>query len=320
MRACPRFVPLPTLALALGALAACERAPDVGREVSADSTAAPVAGDSAVAPRVGIGWIPDAGPVLLIATSPSLAAIVSPAQTDSSLAAGEHVSPRNLVGKAAVRVFGPGAHSWRATLASAPASIVADSAAEECVSWPLVRVVRDAPADDPPWTVGLIGSDVKPIALDSLRGGPGADSARVAAVVARLASQLPQDTAQGFSGLPFSVHRVQRFVAMPGVEAMVAEVIRRINQEANPREEHILFVAERQSDGGEWNVGYSERSSGPEEAIVVSDVLAAFTLGASQRPILVVARDHGDGVTYSLLARDDARSWRVIWNSAYAGC
>lgn len=301
------------------AFAACERAPDSGSTVRGESAAVPASGDSATASAVGTGWIPDAGPVLLVAISPSLAAVVSPAQTDSSLAAGESLPTRELMSGQAVSVFGPTAHTWRATLASAPLAAAADSLGE-CVSWPLVRVLRDAPANDPPWTVGLIATDVKPIALDSLRGGAGADSARVAATVARLASQLPHDTAQGFFGLPFSVHRVQRFTAVPGVEAMVAEVIRRINQEANPREEHITIVAEREAADGEWTVGYSERTAGAEEAIVVSDVLAAFTIGAAGRPVLVLVRDHGDGVTYSLLERGDARTWRVIWNSAYAGC
>jgi hypothetical protein len=158
--------------------------------------------------------------------------------------------------------------------------------------------------------------------LDSIEALPRADSARLAAEAARLASSLPSDTAQSFRGIPFFVRTVRRFTIPPATPALVAEVVRRVNQEASPREEQIFIVAERDSTQppGRYTVAYYERSAGLEETVESTDVLAALLLGANHQPTLVLSRDDGDGVSYALLERTGPRTWRVRWTSAYAGC
>ena len=105
---------------------------------------------------------------------------------------------------------------------------------------------------------------------------------------------------------------------------LVANVIRRINQEANPREEQLLLVAERGAPaprpGEGYALAYHERVSGHEEAIETTDILAAVMLGASGPPAIVLIRDYGDGTAYALLARRPSGEWRISWTSAYAGC
>jgi hypothetical protein len=172
------------------------------------------------------------------------------------------------------------------------------------------------------WTVAFAADRARPLALDSLASLAGADSARLAAEVSRLASTVPNDTATAFQGIPYFVRQVRRFRMDPGIEVLIANVTRRINQEANPREEQLLLVAERPVDpsGGRYALRYHERVSGAEEAIESTDVLAAVMLVSEDVPAIVLIRDYGDGSAYALLTRNAAGQWRLAWNSAYAGC
>src|SRR5262249_61596034 len=83
--------------------------------------------------------------------------------------------------------------------------------------------------------------------VDSVASLSPADSARRAADVARVASGLSNDTAPAFRGLPFEVQRAGRFTIAPGIDGIVAVLVRHVNEEANPREEHIFVIAERDS-------------------------------------------------------------------------
>jgi hypothetical protein len=188
-----------------------------------------------------------------------------------------------------------------------------------CVAWPEGAVSMKETLADTAWTVAFESGRATAIALDSLEGLTSTDSARRTVVVARLASMLPGDTAVAYRGIPFFVNQARSFRS-PGREMLVAKASRRINQEANPREEQILLIAER--DGSRPDQAfvavYHERVSGQEEAIESSDVLAAVELG--DRPTLVIIRDYGDGSVFSLLTRTTPGAWQVRWNSAYAGC
>jgi hypothetical protein len=191
------------------------------------------------------------------------------------------------------------------------------------VTWPEASVaITDSAAHAGAWTVGLTAGRAVPLVLDSLESLSGADSARLTADVARLASMAPDDTAAAFHGIPFFVRQVQRFRTQAGVEVLVASVIRRINQEANPREEQLLLVAERDGNRADarYVSVYHERVSGQEEAIETTDVLAAFSLGRDGAPALVLIRDYGDGSAYAMLTRSPAGEWHIGWSSAYAGC
>ncbi|GAC1514504.1 MAG: hypothetical protein NVS1B4_02320 [Gemmatimonadaceae bacterium] len=120
--------------------------------------------------------------------------------------------------------------------------------------------------------------------------------------------------------MPFVVRAFHRFAPATGVEAVVAEVVRKINQEASPRQEQLLLVGERRLGGSPYSIGYAERTTGLEETLVATDVLAAVTLGHERRVNLVLSRDEGDGGAFALLERIGDRNWRVGWTSAYVGC
>lgn len=152
-----------------------------------------------------------------------------------------------------------------------------------------------------------------------------ADSARRAADVVRVASAMSDDTAAEFRGLPFAVHDAHRFVLPDGTDGVVAELVRHLNEEANPREEHILLILERDSTpaiGGPpaYVPAYVERTSGREDDIESWEVLAGVLLGPRRTPAMIVSRDDGDGGSYTLLTRTGPGKWQVAWNSAYTGC
>jgi hypothetical protein len=168
--------------------------------------------------------------------------------------------------------------------------------------------------------VGFAGTAVEALALDSIETLTGADSARLAVEVTRLASALPGDTAASFRALPYTVRTARRFSPEPGVSAVVATLTRSVNQEAKPLGEQLLVVAERSTSGGRYTPAYHERASGREETLETVEPLAAVRLGADRRPTLVMARDFYDGTAYSLLERVGAGRWRVRWTSAYRGC
>ena len=101
---------------------------------------------------------------------------------------------------------------------------------------------------------------------------------------------------------------------------MAAHIVRKLTIEANPVEEHILLVAERDSTGGALRPVYSERASGSEESVETTDVMAAVALGANRTPTLVLERTGETARAFSLLERTDAGRWRVRWTSVYTGC
>ncbi len=314
----------------LAGVTACDRRP---REPAANDTAAAetpaVEGDESPrsAPVSMNGWrVAEAGQVLAVPTPASAlrAQLVFPQYTDSTLTTATRFDVAPLQG-VTVELFGPSGLIGTATLVDAgpapPRTPAAATPADACTGWPQARV---APAVEPlsPWRVAFARGHARSIPLDSTPALAGPDSALVAAEVARLASALPQDAASPFRGLPFVVRDVRRFTPAEGVEALVADVVRRVNQEATQQTEHLLLVAERSTarPNAPWVTAYHERTAGPEETLEMSEVLAAVALGPAGRPTLVVGRDFGDGVAYALVERTGPRQWRLRWSSAYAGC
>jgi hypothetical protein len=102
----------------------------------------------------------------------------------------------------------------------------------------------------------------------------------------------------------------------------VAHLVRRVNQEANPREEQTLLIAERDSGAtpGPYQLAYAERDFGREEVVITPEVLAGVRLGAGMPPILVVARDNDAGISYRMIERTGARRWRARWSSGAINC
>jgi hypothetical protein len=189
--------------------------------------------------------------------------------------------------------------------------------AAACVLWP-TATVAGPPSDA--WTVGFQHGRAVALSVDSIETLASQDSASLAASLTRIASALPNDTAAALRDVPFSVRSAYRFSPTPGVSAVAAHIVRKLTIEANPVEEHILLVAERDSTGGALRPVYSERTSGSEESVETTDVMAAVALGRRRTPTLVLERTGETSRAFSLLERTDAGRWRVRWTSVYTGC
>ena len=318
----PRRALVTVLASVAGAVAivGCDRA---GESPRADSTASVLPATAPVdspARAVSSGWDPGAGPVLLIAARPDAAIVVFPEIQ------GEHAAAELELDTAVVR----GATATLVDRAGTTATVTlgertAPAEDEECVGWPMFRVVTPS-GISAPWSVGLVNTRLTPVALDSVASLSAADSAALVAEVARIASTIPaRSRATQLRGLPFFVQDLRRFRVAPGVDALVAHVIRRVHQEARPVEERTLLIAERdsaqQASGAKgYAVAFYQRSVGSEETLEGSEVLAAFSRHPRPHPLLVVARESESGVRYVILERTGTRQWRVSWTSALLHC
>lgn len=201
------------------------------------------------------------------------------------------------------------------------ASIASVDVPEDCSAWPTVQFGGAADSSGRGWVVGFEAGRVIPLAFDSIAGLASRDSSQLAIQIARVASGVPGDTVPELKGLPYQVRRAYRFAIAPGVEGVLAEVQRTLNQEASPKQEHILLLAERDSaSGGRLEAAYVERSSGGEDMLETFELLTIARFASGARTSAVVARYLGDGVIYSLLERTGARRWRLRWTSPYAGC
>ena len=192
----------------------------------------------------------------------------------------------------------------------------------ECTGWPAWRITNTKGGALAPWSVGFVGGTVQPVRMDSIESLSRADSARLAADATRLASTLPGGGGERFTGLPFTVTALWRFRAGPGVEGLVANLVRHVNQEARPLEERTLVIAERDSSRRDerFNLAYYDRSQGSEETVESRDVLALARAAVDAQPMLVIGRDYGDGMAYALILRDPSGRWREKWRSARGHC
>ncbi|MFN8570426.1 MAG: hypothetical protein U0132_00130 [Gemmatimonadaceae bacterium] len=191
---------------------------------------------------------------------------------------------------------------------------------EDCPAWPRAQLVSTLPGQALPtdWGVGLVGSTTA-LRLAQLAHMSERDSARVTVVIARLASGLADDTSTVFRGRPFVVRQVTT-VHTERAPFLFAEVVRTIDQEAMPLQEHLTIIAEPDSTQvGGYRVAYSERTTGTEETVETTELLAALAPDGETIQLLV-SRELGEGVSYAVIAREGTRGWRVRWTSAYAGC
>jgi hypothetical protein len=293
----------------LTVLVACERANQPASRT--DTTLPPSVGavESLPAAEPARRWENSAGTVLLVRDDsltrviyPTVRQLDSTAVLDEAFVRGfvaEAMAADGAAGSIRVRGFSP---------------VDVD---EECAVWPAVVLSVDSARD---WTVAFQRGVSTPIALRPIDSLASADSARLAALLTRLAASLPNDTARAFRGLPFVIRAAHTFTPETGVEAVVTEIVRRVNVEANPREETLLLIAERDRASGEWRVAYSERASGHELHVERATPLAAVKLGATALPTLVLERAGADWVAYALIQRHGDGRWRESWESAYSGC
>jgi hypothetical protein len=268
--------------------------------------------DSAASPPSTNGWNAAAGPVLLVAgQSPDEALVFFGPATAGATPALD----TGAVDQGAATLLGRDGTRVTATL-----ELPAGNDNTQCRVWPL-RNLRTVSGSGT-WAVGFVSGSVSAVPLDSVESLPARDSMALAAEASRLASAVTANTSPAFQGLRFTAHDIRRFEAAPGVQALAAHLTRHVNQEADPQEEQTLLVAERDSGvtSGPYQLSYAERSSGSEEAVSTSEVVAAVRFGVPAEPVLVVAREGDEGLAYALLERTGARQWKVRWTSTLAKC
>jgi len=260
----------------------------------------------------------EAGPLLAIAgVTPRTAIVLLPEYSDSTLHELPDRDIESLVPQA-VELFSRHGKAGEAVLAE-----IQKRSEDGCVAWPRAEV-RPPDGNLPrSWTVGLAEGVARELPLDSIESLTSADSARLAAEVTRLASIAPGDTATVLDGIPYVVRTARRFELDAQTRGLVALVGRRLASEATPLVEYVFLVAERPTGSSRataWRIGHAERAIGAEETVETTDVLAGVLLGSDARPSLIVARDYGTSITFSLLERVSPGRWIVRWSSANATC
>jgi len=306
---------------ALAALSACEQRKTRAKPVETTTTVPETipAAPSTKAIVLQSTWDTSAGPVMFVRGSSSAEAnVVFPGITDSTPSAGVHFDS-TYSRNATVELF---QRAGGGNLARVGALQGGEWDPDQCIEWPAAKVQATTSGDAASgWTVGFLKGRAKALPLDTVEAMPHADSAKLVAQITRLVSTVPNDTSRTFRGIPFSVRTAYRFTPVAGVDAVVADVVRTLNQEANPLEEHTLIVGERPAGSdAPYRLGYREVTSGSDETLESSDVLAAVAIGSSPHVDLVLEREGDESNAYALLERQSDGRWRLRWTSAHTGC
>lgn len=264
---------------------------------------------------VNTGWRDSvAGPALILPVADNSAAvsIVLPMMNDSTLSHASAVSADAFLGMS-IDLFDRSGAAGAAQLSSQAQA----SPTEGCLAWPVLALRHPAVKA---WQAGFKTGVAAPVPLDSLEGAAPADSLFITTELARLASALPASNDPAFQGLPFSVRKAYRS-KQGSIPILIGDIVRKINEEANPREEHLLIIAEPgAADRSHYDAVFHSRAAGSEEAVRTTDVLAAVQFIRSKRVALVVSFGYENGNRAALIERLPNDSWKVTWRSAYTGC
>lgn len=255
--------------------------------------------DSANSSTASVAWFDGTAPLLLVpAHSNDRALIVTADSLQPDLEEGTLEQMGNLV-----RLAGQAA-SVRVTVGSG---------GEGCVDAAL------DPAPSTSWGAGFVGRVPNVLQVDSLGSIARQDSAAIAPIVFRLASGVP-NTVSRFAGLPFALTDLWRVRMPDGAVVLVATTRRQINQEDSPLEERTLLIAEGDSAGRGYTLVHSSRSTGPEETVEGSDLLAAVTFPGRNDVQFLFGHDFGGQVSYSIVDREAPRQWKLYWASRRFSC
>jgi hypothetical protein len=279
----------------------------------ADSARASLPPVYPLSPLGNTNWNADTGPVMIVSVGNGgdSIAVVIPEATDTTIASFQGISPP--ISGLTFDLFGRGGRIG-SSIAVSPLPPVDPN--QECYSWPLAKL-QSAHSN---WRVGFVSGHVRAIMLDSIEAMPSADSAALAASVAQTAATLPVASDPTFRGLPFRVRSAYTF-RLDSVNVMIADVVRSVNEEANPRLEHLLIIGERPATTrGKYKVGYYNRTAGAEESTQATEILTAVQIEAAQRPAIVVNIEYDDGRKFGLIERTGPSEWRATWRSAYTDC
>lgn len=255
-------------------------------------------------------WPEDAGPVVLLpGAAEGDVRLVLPELTDKTMTDTSSFDLDSLP-RSAVSLF---ARAGRPILTTIAGGGVEESL-RGCKSWPTARLGSNAAGS---WKVGLAADVAVPIPL--LGWGPSllSDSVQAARDLVALASRSGSDST--FQGIPFAVRFMLR-MELSGSRAVIADVVRRINTEANVREEHTLVIAERREGAAHFESAFRETQKGREDDVRVPEALAAFFLGENRRASVFVSLEYSEGSRLLLIERRSASEWILRWRSAYSGC
>ena len=264
-------------------------------------------------PASNTNWNVNAGPVMLLrmgAGSDSVE-IVLPEATDSTIEAFESTTP--AVQGLVFELFGRSGKIGSSAATSLP--MLSDST-RECSAWPKAKLQSNRVG----WAVGFASGHVRAIPLDSIESLPSSDSASLAANLAQSAAMLPISADPTFRRLPFRVQSAYTF-ALDSIDVVAADVVRTLNEEANPRIEHLFLIGERPTGTlGKYHVAFYSRVAGPEETIQASEILAVVEIGIPGQPAIVLNVESEDGAQLRLVERTAPDQWRPAWSSAYTDC
>ena len=263
-------------------------------------------------PAVNPNWNAEAGPVIVVSrgSDNDSIAVVLPEVTDSVL--------EGLQGDAApIAGLSFDLFGRQGMVASAvTASPIAVDTSQDCVAWPSARLRSGRSG----WEVGFVSKHATAIPLDSLAALSSADSSALAVALTQTAASLQIASDPTFRGLPFRVISAYTF-RLDSVEVVVANVVRTVNEEANPRVEHLVFFGERpRGASGKYEVSYYSRSAGREESAQATDVLAVVRIGTAKRPVVVVNVANDEGGNLGLVERTAPGKWIATWHSAFTDC
>ncbi len=256
------------------------------------------------------GWPDDAGPVLVLrGQDQAEVQLILPELTDKTLSDTSSFELDSLP-DARVEVYSRDGKAGTAAIVSGDSQ----EAPRGCKTWPTARLASYA-GDD--WRIGLAAGAAQSIAIHGWGAGLAADSIAAARAVIAMAASSREDSA--FRGIPFGVRFLFR-LELPGSRAIIADAVRRINTEANVREEHVLLIAERRSGETHYVPAFRETQRGREEEVRVPEVLGAVLLGENRRPAAFISLEYSEGSRVLLVERISFTSWVLRWRSAYAGC
>ena len=316
-----RAVLVKMFAISTALLSSCDRrAPAASADSS--STVSPVAPTDSMRPVVtATGWDSTAGPFIVLPTVDGGLTSGSLLRADASeLTVSDTGGVGRLLADRRVDLFSRSGRVTTALLSiDSPPHVDAG-----CTAWPVARLTVDGAAGVPPagvapWTAAFASKKVTAIPLDSIEGLSSRDSTRLAIDLARLASGLRDDSSTTFRGLPFVVLRAYRARGLD-TSFVVATLARRVNQEADPKEERLVMVVDVVGDDSKkWTVAWHERASGKEDELVVAEPLLAFRANGASEVRLLFGRDDGVALGAAVLARGKS-GWHVLWESAVAGC
>ena len=249
--------------------------------------------------------------ILAAVDNPLSAAVVLPGESDSTLAAMKAFQ-LDLLSNAPIDLFGPGGSAGQVNLKVNSQR----STGEGCVAWPVAQLSSQPGA---PWKVGFAKGRATALQLDSIDGMSPADSASITTELAKLASAASVKSDPAFQGLPFIVQKGYR-TSFGKTSILIGSIVRKINEEASPRVENLLLVAEKSDASSDYVNAFQSRTSGTEDDVRTNSVVAAVHFIHTNRPALVVSFEYDDGGQVALLERVADHDWRITWRSAYTGC